>query len=154
MINTSYLNKIQQMNKNNDLLLKPNKYIITSLSSSNNNLNNLNCSFSSSSSSPTKYDKNGNPYYHTSLHSSDRKLKKYQNSKINNRLNKKFRSLSNDDASRKNGFSDDFSNDISSYESPLSTPKANKKINYNLNSMKPVNVKRKEKTGCEQQKNF
>ena len=149
LINTSYLNKIQQMNKNNDLLLKPNKYIITSLSSSNNNLNR---SFSSSSSSPTKYDKNGNPYYHTSLHSSDRKLKKYQNSKINNRLNKKFRSLSNDDASRKNGFSDDFSNDISSYESPLSTPKANKKINYNLNSMKPVNVKRNENVKMNQGK--
>ena len=148
LINTSYLNQIQKMNKTNDLLSKNNKYIISSLSSSNS----ANRSFSSSSSSPTKYDKNGNPYYITSLHSSDRKLKYYQNSVINNRLNKKYRSLSNDDASRKKGLNEEYFNDISSYESPLSTPRKNVKINYNLNSMKPINTNQKKNVKINQDK--
>ena len=133
IINTTYLKSIQQMNKQNHNINNKNSinYSLT------NSYNNLNKSFSSSSSSPRQYDKKGNPYYITSVHSS-KKLKEYQNSQINKRFNGKYRSLSND-VERKNRFDDDFSNDASSNESPFSAPK-NKNYfqNFDLNSINSI----------------
>ena len=141
IINTTYLKTIQQMNKNNDLLLNSknnNKYSIYSSSSSHSNLNYLNSSFSSSSSSPRKFDKKGNPIYIASL-SSSKKLKDYQDSQIDKRLGKKYKSLSADDNLRKNRFDDIFSSNVSSNRSPFSAPKNNIKRNLDLNTINSLN---------------
>ena len=130
IINQSYLKSIQQSNQFNN----NKKYVVNTLSSDYSN-NNLNSSFSSSES-PQKYDKYGNPIYFKSLRETNKKLKEYQNSEILKRKNfHKIKSFSFDDIRNKN-FSDDISNnDLSSCESPISSPKNNKRKNLDLNSM-------------------
>ena len=130
IINQSYLKSIQQSNQFNN----NKKYVVNTLSSDYSN-NNLNSSFSSSES-PKKYDKYGNPIYFKSLRETNNKLKEYQNSEILRRKNfHKIKSFSFDDIRNKN-FNDDISNnDLSSYESPISSPKNNQRKNLDLNSM-------------------
>ena len=130
IINQSYLKSIQQSNQFNN----NKKYVVNTLSSDYSN-NNLNSSFSSSES-PKKYDKYGNPIYFKSLRETNKKLKEYQNSEILRRKNfHKIKSFSFDDIRNKN-FNDDISNnDLSSCESPISSPKNNQRKNLDLNSM-------------------
>ena len=150
-INHSYLNKIQKMNQNNDIIntsVNKSNNLITNINPYNyTNLNNnkkyLDLSFSSIDSgiskTPRKLDKFGNPIYSASLHSSPKKFKDYENYK----LRKSFSAKSDDDLSapiqrRRNKFDDYYNNknnnySPSSYESPVSTPKSIKKINYDMN---------------------
>ena len=147
-INHSYLNKIQNMNNQNQnnnipaINTTQNKYnLITSKSSNNiayqNKYSNL--SFSSANSylskTPRKVDKFGNPIYITSVSSSPKKFKEYENYK----LRKSIGAFSSDDYTtparrRRKKFNDNFrSNSPSFDESPLSTPRSIKKISYDMN---------------------
>ena len=145
-INHSYLNAIQNMNNQNKNIQGINqtqsKYnLITSKSSDNIAHKNkyLDLSFSSANSylskTPRKVDKFGNPIYITSVSSSPKKFKEYEDYK----LRKSIGAFSNDDYTaaarrRRNKFNENYkSNNLSSNESPLSTPRSIKKINYDMN---------------------
>ena len=144
IINQSYLNKLQELNKNN--AQKPNNNLLTNITSNNlPNNNNLHLSISSLlsglSKTPRTKDKYGNPIYITSPNSTPERKKKYKNLRKSLASPYSKDSESNDDLStpqqrRRNKFDDYYNYKASLYGSQFSTPRKNGRINNDFDQFK------------------